>query len=105
MTDLSKLSSGTYVLDFTAKHCGPCRQLAPTLHAIEKEYRGAFGLVEVDVDDEPQLAQAFGVRAMPTLVLWRDGKEVGRVVGARPRAFVQGVIDRALRGDVAIACP
>ena len=60
-------------------------------------------------DDDPErgraAAQQFGVRSMPTVVLWRDGREVGRFVGARPRAFVAGMIERALAGDVAIASP
>lgn len=59
----------------------------------------------VDVDAEPALAERFGVRAMPTVVLLRDGREVGRVVGSRPRAFVAGMLDRALAGEVAIAAP
>jgi thioredoxin-like negative regulator of GroEL len=57
------------------------------------------------VDHEQLLAQRFDVRSMPTLVLLRDGREVGRVVGARPRAFLEGVVDRALHGDTAIASP
>ena len=59
----------------------------------------------VGLDAEPALAEQFGVRAMPTVVLLRDGREVGRVVGSRPRAFVAGMLDRALAGDAAIAGP
>jgi thioredoxin-like negative regulator of GroEL len=61
--------------------------------------------IAVDVDAEPILAERYSVRAMPTVVLLRDGREVGRVVGSRPRAFVAGVLERALAGDVAIASP
>ena len=105
MTDLAQLTSGTVVLDFTARWCGPCKALAPTLAALERDYRGQIRVVAIDVDDEPHLAQQLAVRSMPTLVFWRDGREVGRIVGARPRQFVAGVIDRALGGDVAITCP
>jgi thioredoxin 1 len=99
--DLS--TSGLTLIDFTATWCGPCRQLEPTLHALATDYK--IALLKVDVDAEQQAAQQFDVRSMPTVVLWRDGREVGRFVGARPRAFVAGMIERALAGDVAIASP
>ena len=93
------------LVDFTAQWCGPCRTLGRVLEALAGEYTGRVRFVAVDVNDEPALADRFAVRAMPTLVVWRDGREVGRVIGSRPRAFVAGVLDRALAGDVAIAAP
>jgi thioredoxin 1 len=79
--------------------------LGALLATLATEYDGRARFVAVDVDDVPALAERFGVRAMPTLVVWRDGREVGRVVGSRSRAFVAGVLDRALAGDVAITAP
>jgi thioredoxin 1 len=93
------------MIDFTAKWCGPCKQMEPVLHALAKEYSGQVELVAIDVDDEPIAAQRYNVRSMPTLVFERDGREVGRIVGTRPRAFVAGVLDRVLSGDVAVASP
>lgn len=96
---------GVTAVDFTAAWCGPCKAMEPILDGLATEYRGRVRVVAVDVDDEPAIAQRFDVRSMPTLVVIRDGREVGRVVGSRPRAFVSGVLDRALAGDVAIAAP
>ena len=96
---------GVTVVDFTAAWCGPCKTLDPVLSTLAAEYAGRARVVAVDVNDVPAIAERFDVRSMPTVVLLRDGREVGRFVGSRPRAFVQGVLDRALQGDVAIAAP
>jgi thioredoxin len=96
---------GVIAVDFTAAWCGPCKVMKPVLAALAAEYRGRARIVAIDVDHEQLIAQQYNVRAMPTLVLLRDGREVGRMVGSRPRAFVAGMLDRALAGDVAIAAP
>lgn len=93
------------LLDFTAKWCGPCRQMEPVLAALQKEYGDRLTIVPVDVDDDPIAAQRYNVRSMPTFVFERDGREVGRIVGSRPKAFVVGVLDRVLGGDVSVAAP
>jgi thioredoxin len=96
---------GVTLLDFGAERCMPCRAMVPVLAALAAEYRGRVRIAAVDCDRDPALAERYQVRSMPTLVVVRDGREVGRVVGQRPRAFVAGVLDRALAGDVAIAGP
>jgi thioredoxin-like negative regulator of GroEL len=93
------------LLDFGAERCAPCRAMLPLLEALADEYRGRVAMFAIDCDAEPAVASSFAVRSMPTLVVLRDGREVGRIVGSRPRAFVAGVLDRALAGDVAIASP
>lgn len=105
LATVSTLDAGVTIIDFTAKWCGPCRVMEPVLVALSKEYAGRARFVAVDVDDEPALAQRFDVRSMPTFVVVRDGREVGRIVGSRPRAFVAGVLDRVLGGAVAVTAP
>lgn len=96
---------GVVAIDFTAAWCPPCKAMLPVLDSLAREYAGKLRMVAVDVDDEPLLAQQFLVKSMPTFVILRDGREVGRVIGSRPRAFMRGVLERALAGDVAIAAP
>lgn len=98
-------SNGLVFIEFTAAWCGPCRVMKPVLAALATEYAGRVQFTAVDVDHDPITAQQFDVRSMPTYVVLRDGREVGRIVGSRPRAFVTGVLDRVIDGDVAVAAP
>lgn len=93
------------VYDFSAAWCAPCKQLAPVLHELANDYRDRARIVEIDVEHDPVMAHNYRVTSMPTLVLVRDGREVGRVVGLRPKKFIAGMIDRALAGHTAIASP
>jgi len=97
--------AGVLAIGFTATGCAPCKLMKPVLAALAAEYTGRARIVAIDVDREPLVTQQYDVRSMPTLVLLRDGREVGRVIGRRPRTFVAGVLDRAIAGDVAIAGP
>ena len=69
------------LVDFWAEWCGPCKALAPKLEEIAGELAGKAKIVKVDVDANPDSAAKYGVRGIPTLVLFKDGKEVGRLVG------------------------
>ena len=84
----SSFGPGVTLIDFTAKWCGPCKVMEPVMAKLADEYAGRVRVVAIDVDDEQLLAQQFNVRSMPTFVLVRDGREVGRVVGSRPRAYI-----------------
>ncbi len=74
------------LLDFWAAWCGPCRMLAPVLEELAAEYDGKALIGKVNVDEEGELAAKFGVMSIPTVVLIRDGKEITRSVGFKPKS-------------------
>ncbi|RPH51406.1 MAG: thioredoxin [Planctomycetota bacterium] len=76
------------LVDFHATWCGPCKVLAPVVEEIARERKGALKVVKVDVDAASATAARFEVRSVPTLIVFRDGKEVRRRVGAGPKAAV-----------------
>lgn len=79
------------LVKFTGTWCPPCRALQPTLDAIARD-RADLLVLSVDVDDNQALAQAYEVRSVPTLVAFRDGRQVGRLVGNQPRARVEALL-------------
>ena len=81
------LSSSTPVLvDFWATWCGPCKMVAPVLEEIAKEKTGDLRVVKLDVDANPETARDFQVVSIPTLILFKDGQPVKRIVGAKGKA-------------------
>lgn len=82
--------------DFWAPWCGPCRMIAPVIEEIAAEFEGKAIVAKVNVDDEPALAQRFGVMSIPTLVILKGGKVVEQAVGARGKADVAAMLARHL---------
>lgn len=85
-----KTKSGIALVDFWAEWCGPCRMAGPVIEEIATEYAGKIVVGKVDVDHEQELAQKYGVMSIPTVILFKDGKEVGRQIGF---AGKQGYLD------------
>ena len=73
------------LVDFWAVWCGPCRMIAPHLKTIAKEYDGKLKVTKVDTDQNYETAMKYAVRSIPTLILFKDGKPVERMVGAMPK--------------------
>ena len=82
------------LLDFWAVWCGPCQMLAPGLAQIEEEYEGKAKIGKVNVDEQMELAQQFGVMSIPTLVVIKDGKLAKQVVGYRNKAQLADLLEQ-----------
>jgi thioredoxin 1 len=88
------LQSKTPVLvDFWAEWCGPCRTLAPIVEAVAEQYEGAARLVKLNVDDNPSVVQRYRVQAIPTLILFQDGEEKDRIIGAVSKETIARAIE------------
>ena len=84
------------LVDFFATWCGPCRMIAPIVEELASEMEGKAVVGKVNVDEEPGLAQRFGVMSIPTLIVIKDGKVVEQAVGARGKADIAAMIERHL---------
>ena len=94
MANLSTLSDSTFdetigaaaepvLVDFWAEWCGPCKMIAPVLEEIAGEQAGKLSIAKLNVDDNPDVARRFGVMSIPTMIVFKDGQEAKRLVGAK----------------------
>ncbi len=82
--ELIRTSETPVLVDFWAEWCAPCRIIAPVLQKVAKEFKGRLLVVKVNVDEKPDIAQRYGIRGVPTLILFHKGKVLWRVAGALP---------------------
>jgi thioredoxin 1 len=91
-----EIEKGVVLVDFFAMWCAPCRMLAPILEQVAEHYKGRARVAKVDIDQEQMTATQFEVTSVPTLILFKNGKEVNRIVGLRNFDDLKTFLDKAL---------
>ena len=84
------------IIDFYADWCGPCKMVAPVLEELAGEYKGKVNFYKIDTEKEQELSAAFGIRSIPTLIVFKGGKAVEQIIGAVPRGEIERVVGKAL---------
>ena len=89
-------SSKPVLVDYWAEWCGPCRQVAPVLEEIAKEYASKIEIVKLNVDENPEVVRTYGIMNIPTLTVFKDGQVVKEIVGAKPKSALLRELDEFL---------
>ena len=84
------------LVDFWADWCAPCKMIAPIVEDLAEEYDGRVKFAKLDVDSNPRTAMSYGVRGIPTLLVFKDGVPVNQVVGAVPKSVLKGKLEESL---------
>jgi thioredoxin 1 len=92
-------SSGIFLVDLFSNRCPPCKVLAPTISSLADRYAGKVTVCKVDLDRAPEVAQRYGVSAIPTVLIINNGKEVKRLVGLKPETRYAAVLDKLISND------
>ena len=86
------------VVDFWAEWCGPCKMIAPIMEALAEEYTGKVRVGKLNIDENPSTPTKFGIRGIPTLLFFKEGKVANQIVGFQPQASIQKAVDEVLTG-------
>lgn len=84
------------LVDFWATWCGPCRSISPIVEELAKDFTGRLRVAKLNVDENPGTPSQYGVRGIPTLILFKNGKIVDQIVGAVPKARLVAMVEKAL---------
>lgn len=91
----AKTKEGCVIVDFWAEWCGPCKRLAPIFDELGKEYGEKMSFYKVNVDENGELAQGLGVLGIPCMIVFKDGAEIDRIVGAMAKEQLKAKIDQS----------
>ena len=86
------------LVDFWAEWCGPCKMLTPTIDALAEEYKDTSSIVKINVDDSPAIATKYGIRSIPSILLFNNGDVVEQRVGAVSKDELAGMLDKIIKG-------
>jgi len=92
----SEIAEGVTLVDFWAPWCGPCRMIAPIIEELAEEFDGKAGIAKVNTDEEQMTATKYGIRSIPTLIIFKDGKAVDQIIGAVPKQVFASKLEAVL---------
>jgi thioredoxin 1 len=92
-------SADPVLVDFWAPWCGPCRMVAPVVEEIAKQFEGEVKVVKLNTDENPNIASQYGIRSIPTLMIFKGGQKVDMVVGAVPKTTLANTLNKLLESD------
>ncbi len=92
----SLAQQGVVLVDFWAPWCSPCRMVAPIIEQLAQEFAGRASVGKLNIDEDEEAAAAYRIASIPTMIVFKDGKEVERIIGARPRAYLSAALNRYL---------